>query len=332
MSVVTQISGSDPNLLWTLGALPLGLALDLAWGDLPGRVYPIRGMRWLIEVVEDGVGRTVAVLGGGRGGDLFGGLVLAIMVVGTTSSVVWLVVDVADTIGGLASLLVRAALIAAGIVIRSAGDRILQAAEATDTNSAGQWLAEVGGRPPARLIELGISRVCVAAVGEVTLSGIVAPLFWLAIGGPSALWGYLAIRTLRETIPRTGPRSEIGSRIVSTLVDLAEAVPAGLSWILLAGAAGLLRANASRAWQVGWEAARNHRQSTLAWPQGALAGALGVQIAGGPVFEPTSPGAKFWVGPSIHPVDQLMVIRAVRIMQVATLLGASLATLMTIVW
>ena len=332
MSVVTQISGSDPRILWTLGALPLGLALDFALGDLPGRSYPIQGLRWLIEVIEEGVRRTIARLGGGRGGDLFGGLILTIMVVGTTSSVVWLVVDVADRIGGLATLLVRAALIAAGVVMRASGDRILCAVEAAHKDSAGRWLAEVVGRRPGRLNDLDVPRLCAATVGEVTLSGIIAPLFWLGIGGPSALWGYLAIRILRETIPSTGPRSEIASRIINSLMDLAEAIPARLSWILIAGASGLVRANATRAWRVGWEAGQAHRRSLLAWPQGTLAGALGVQMAGGRVFEATKSGEQYLVGPSIHTIDQIMVVRAVRIMQVAALLMASGTALVSIIW
>jgi len=333
MSFVTEINGFDPNYFWILGALPLGLGLDLALGYLPGRSHPIRWLGRLIEVVEGSVGRTVARLGGGRGGDLFGGILLVVLVVGTVSSVVWLITDLGDTIGQLATLLVRAILIAAGLAVRSTGDQILLAAEAPDQLSARSWLELVGGHPPARFDELGVDRVCVVAVGELATSLIVAPLFWLAVGGPAAMWGFLAIRSLREAAPARRPgRVELSRQVTVTLADLAETLPAVLTWVLVVAAAGVTRANPVRSWTVGWQAGRSNPRIVPIWGQAALAGALGVRVPAGRSFIADRSVLDPWVGDSTRPLDHLAVVRAVRIMQVASFLAAGLVLLVTIVW
>ncbi len=327
MSVLTQVGGFNLDQLWPLAAIPLGVALDLALGDVPGRSYPVRWMNWLIEVVEDGVRKVVKRLGGGRGGDLFGGFLLAWMVVGTASSVTLLVVDLADSMGGVVTLGVRAVLIAAGLAIRSTGDQILHAAEATDRASASRWLGLVGGRPPTRLDPLGVDRVCVAAVGEKTSSSIVAPLFWLALGGPAALWGFLAIRSLRETLLARRDSKDFASRVPVVMADLAESVPATLSWLLITLSSGILRANFVGAWKSGWKAGRAHPRLIPIWGQAALAGALKVQLSAGRVFVDGRTEPHPWVGEATEVADGLTVVRAVRIMQITAILAASLTLL-----
>lgn len=324
MSVLTQVGGFNLDQLWPLGAIPAAVALDLALGDLPGRSYPVRWMNRLIEVAEGGVRKVVKRLGGGRGGDLFGGFLLAWMVVGTASSVTFLVLDLADSMGGVVTLGVRAALIAAGLAIRSTGDPILHAAEAGDRATSLRWLEAVGGRAPTGLDQLGVDRVCVAAVGEKTSSSIVAPLFWFALGGPTAMWGFLAIRSLREALLARGDSKDLAGRVPVVVADLAESAPSTLTWLLVVAASGILRLDFARAFSVGWRAGRSHPQVVPIWGQAALAGALGVQLSSGRVFARDRAEPHPWVGDSTRPIDALTVVRAVRIMQITAILAAGL--------
>ena len=332
MSVLTQVGGFTLEQLWPLGAIPLGVALDLALGDLPVRSYPVRWMNRLIESVELGVRRTVARLGGGRGGDLFGGCLLAFMVVGVASSLTLLVVDTADSMGGVVTLAVRGALIAAGLAIRSTGDQILHAAEATDLGTSRRWLEAVGGRPPTRLDQLGVARVCVAAVGEKTSSSIVAPIFWVVLGGPAAMWGFLAIRSLRETMSARGGSKDFAARVSIVLADFAESFPAFLTWLFIAASSGIIGANPVQSLKVGWRAGVSHPRLVPIWGQAALAGALGVQLSAGWVFIDNRTGPHPWVGDLTQIPNGLTVVRAVRMMQISALLAAGLATLLMVFW
>ena len=330
MSVITQIGGADPNLPWILGSVPPPGAPPQPLAAPPGRTYPPPAMRKPIAVVDDGVRRTMARVGGGRGADLVGGLLLSTMVVGTAASLTWIVVDVADMIGGPVSLAVRAALIAAGLVIRATGDRILHAAEATDGPAARRWLEAVGGRTPPRLDAAGLDATCVAAVGEKTSSVIVAPLFWLVVGGPAAMWGWLAARSLREARLGPGASENLTIRVPVVLADLAEQIPAVLSWLFLTLGAGIVRLNPGRAGRAGWRSGRSHLRLPPVWGQETLAGALGIQIEGGRVFDARPGESHPRLGEPIGRTEATTVALAVRIMQVGVLVAAGASVLMTL--
>ena len=331
MSLITQLSQTDPNFAWIVGALPLAVALDLAVGDLPGRSLPARGLGWLIEVVDGGVAQLVTRVGGGRGAELSGGLVATTMVAGSAAGLTWLAVDLADTIGGPATLAVRTALIAAGIAIRSTGDRILHAAEAPDRATAARWLDSLGGQASRQLERGRVPDVCVATVGEMTLARLVAPLGWLAIGGPAAMWGYLALRSLREVQLRRGDRDNLMTRIPVILADLAEWPAAVATWLLICVAAALIRADPVGAFRDGWRTIRAYPRSGFLWAQATLAGALGIRIVGGRDAGVTV-GLNLRLGSADRPGDQSAVALAVRLMQVTALLAAGLTSVVTLFW
>lgn len=327
MSLVTQISGSSPEDLWRMAALPVALALDLALGDVPGRAYPALGLRWLIGMTESMVRRAVDRLGGGRGGDLFGGACLGLVVVAGAAGPVWLLVDVGDTIGGAAVLAVRAGVIAAGLIVRATGDAILNAAEAPDRSAAATWLARAGGVRPPYLERLGAISVGVAAAGELLSCRIVAPLFWLVVGGPAALWGFIAIRSLRETMLARDDRSDLDTTVVVGMADAAEAIPTILSGLLVALAAGITRALAWRAARDAWRTFRADPRTFLLIPRAALAGALGVRVAGGRIFAAGPAEPRRWLSETNPPPADVDLVRAVRLMQVAAILATGLAAL-----
>src|SRR5262245_50339224 len=129
MSIVTREVGAD---FWVIGALPLGVGLDLILGDPRGWPHPVRAIGRLIDGVERALRMVLARLGGGPTVEVIAGATLAMVVVGVSAAFVWLITDLADQIGGPASLLVRTLLIYWGLAIRSLGDEALRASEATD--------------------------------------------------------------------------------------------------------------------------------------------------------------------------------------------------------
>ena len=330
MSVVTQLGVTDPNLPWILASLPIAVGLDLALGDLPGRTYPIRAMNRLISAVDDGVGRTVARVGGGRGGDLFGGLMATTLIVGTPTSLIWLSVDLADQVGGPASLLARVVWIAAGLVIRAAGDAIVQAAESPDMAGAGRALGALGGQAPRFLTEAELYRACIAAVGEVALSRLIAPLCWLAVAGPAGMWGMLTLQSLRNARLAQGRTDRLAGRVPILLADLAEWLPGLLTWLLLCLSAAFTARDAGLSWRAGWQAIRRYPGTALAWSQATLGGALGVQFDVRRLADGDSARRRMVVGLPIHQPDRLRVILGMRLMQVATLLGAGGVEILTL--
>ena len=138
------------------------------------------------------------------------------------------------------------------------------------------------GRDTAALDEPEICRACVETVAENCNDAVVAPLFWFAVGGPGR----------RSGSTRRSTRSTAWSATATTryrrlgwasarLDDLANLVPARLTWLLIALAAALVgRATPSAAFRIGWRDGRKHPSPNAAWGEAAMAGALGVRLGG----------------------------------------------------
>ena len=329
MSQITDLNITDPNFGWIVGSLPLAIALDLALGDLPGRTQASRGLRWLIEITEGSVQATVERVGGGRGGQLFGGILLTISVVGCTASVVWLVVELGDTIGGPVSLVVRTGVIGAGLILRAAGDRIVHAAETSDPHEARRFFRFMTDQPIASFPLESLPRFCLAATAEWTLSAVVAPLFWLALLGPAAMWGFLAMRVIGRVRTSVDSRDVTTMRFPRLMFDLAVWLPARLAWVLITVSAWIIRANWRGAWRTGWRAGQANRKSAVFWTQGAMAGALDNSVGGQTIFDLSRHGAQSRVSDSPRVPEAATVAMAVRLMQINTLVAAGLVALIS---
>lgn len=146
---------------------------------------------------------------------------------------------------------------------------------------------EVGrlvGRDTAALSEEEIVRATVESVSENTSDGIVAPLIYLALGGPACAMAYKAISTLDSMVGyRTDRYCEFGWASARA-DDLVNWVPARLTAVAMSVAAAILLGSGVSAWQICRRDARRHPSPNSGWPEAAMAGALGVQLGGGNVY------------------------------------------------
>jgi adenosylcobinamide-phosphate synthase len=309
---------------WAIGAFPIGVALDLILGDPRGWPHPVRAIGRLIQWAEQALRIALARLGGGARAQVIAGAVLATVVIGLTISVVWFLMDLAGQLGGPATLIARALLVYWGLAIRSLGDETLRVIDAPDIETARRELAMIVGRDTACLDEAEIHRACVETIGENANDAIVAPLIWFALCGPVGLWAYKAINTLDSMVGYRNTRYRYFGRVSARLDDLANLVPARLTWLLISVAAGLLGHRGIAALRIGWRDGRKHPSPNAAWGEAALAGALGVQLGGRATYRGV-PGEKPFLGDPIVPITRETVMRAVLVMQIAALLAAGLA-------
>jgi len=153
---------------------------------------------------------------------------------------------------------------------------------------------------------------------------VVAPLFWLALGGPAALWAYKAVNTLDSMVGYRDERRRHLGWASARLDDLVGLVPARLTWLLIALAALLRGERARAALRIGWRDGRKHPSPNAAWGEAAMAGALGVEL-GGPATYGGVPGFKPTLGDPGAAIGPATVRRAVRLMRTAAALAVSLA-------
>jgi adenosylcobinamide-phosphate synthase len=142
-------------------------------------------------------------------------------------------------------------------------------------------VSRIVGRDPQVLDRAGVSRAAIESLAENFSDGVVAPLFWLtALGLPGAV-AYKAVNTADSMLGhKTGRYRDFGwaSARLDDLVNLPASRLAAL-WIVLAAA---LRPECSArgATAAVWRDARHHRSPNAGWPEAAMAGALGLRLAG----------------------------------------------------
>jgi adenosylcobinamide-phosphate synthase len=141
------------------------------------------------------------------------------------------------------------------------------------------------GRNPESLDEAGVARAALESLAENFSDGIVAPLFWIALGGLTGGALYKAINTADSMIGHRNERYLAFGWAAARLDDLVNLPASRLSALwLIAAAAATQSASASEAWRTVRRDARRHRSPNAGWPEAAMAGALGLKLAGPRVY------------------------------------------------
>jgi adenosylcobinamide-phosphate synthase len=136
------------------------------------------------------------------------------------------------------------------------------------------------GRDPEQLDARAVSRAAIESCAENFSDGVVAPLFWLALLGLPGLLVYKVVNTADSMIGHRSPRHESFGWAAARLDDLLNLAPARLAAVLVALVAPIARGSVAQAFKVMWRDASKHRSPNAGWPESAMAGVLGLALAG----------------------------------------------------
>ena len=163
--------------------------------------------------------------------------------------------------------------------------RVVGAIEQEGIDGARKAVSHIVGRDTDVLDEGGVARAAIESLAENFSDGVVAPVFWLAIGGFAGGVAYKAINTADSMIGyRTARYGKFGFA-AARLDDLVNLPASRLSALLIIAAAVLTaKASASEAWNAVLRDARHHRSPNAGYPEAAVAGALGLALAGARVY------------------------------------------------
>lgn len=270
-------------VVWAGTAIGL---LDRRWND-PGYSFTTRRLLGFVAVllvsgaafalgaaVEGGIAAAWYVAGG------YGTAVAQEAVVTAAYS---LPVAVSDHSGlvSLAALLAYSLAGSVGLAQRSLFvhvRNVLSALRAGDLAGARQRVSLIVGRDTRQLDASGVSAAALESLAESFNDGIVAPAFWLAIGGLPGLFVYKVLNTADSLIGHKEERWRAFGWAAARADDVANLVPARIAGTLLvfAGWAGLL---------VMFKDASKHASPNAGWPEAAMAGALGVRLGGPTAYD-----------------------------------------------
>lgn len=198
---------------------------------------------------------------------------------------------------------------------RSLFDHVRAVAAALDTGQLPAARAAVGaivGRDTAALDENGIARAAIESLAESFCDGVAAPLFWLLLFGLPGVWIYKAINTADSLIGHREERWRAFGWAAARTDDVANLIPARLAAVLicLAGGGG---------WRVLYRDAGKHASPNAGWPEAAMAGALGLRLAG-PIAYDGVMHDKPWIGDGQTRASAFDIRHALRIYGLACLL------------
>ena len=145
-------------------------------------------------------------------------------------------------------------------------------------------VAHIVGRDPASLDTAGVARAAIESLAENFSDAVVAPAFWCALLGLPGIVLYKAVNTADSMIGHRTPRHMAFGWAAARLDDWLNLPASRLSALLLVAAAPLHRADARAAWRAALRDAPHHRSPNAGWPEAAMAGALGLRLAGPRVY------------------------------------------------
>jgi len=146
--------------------------------------------------------------------------------------------------------------------------------------AARKAVSMVVGRDPDSLDVAGVTRAAIETTAENFSDGVVAPVFWFALLGLPGLALYKAINTADSMIGHRSARHEAFGWAAARLDDLVNLVPARIAGLLLALAMPVVGRDPVAAVRIMLRDARLHRSPNAGWPEAAMAGGLGLSLAG----------------------------------------------------
>jgi adenosylcobinamide-phosphate synthase len=285
-----------------------GVALDLALGDPRWLPHPVRAFGWLVARLERlwrasrlplriaGVCFWLTAVGG------------AVLVVALAMRYIprpWIAIYWIFALLAIRDLDVEAA-------------RVIAALRRKDVADARRLLSFIVGRDTAALDEPEILRATIETVAENLCDGVIAPLFYLALGGPMAMAGYKAINTLDSMVGYRNERYREFGWASARMDDIANWIPARLSALLIWIAAIAAGCDPRSSVKVTMRDARTQPSPNAGYPEAAVAGALGIRLGGLNYYQGVA-SRKPYLGDARRALD-LTVYRKARVL----LYGSSL--------
>jgi len=275
------------SLSASLPLLLAALVIEAAIG-YPARLFawighPVTWIGALIVRLDAGLNRETMRFAARRAA----GVVALLIVLGATGAGSIALVALCRLAGSLA--LVPLALLASSLLAqRSLHEHVARVADGLERDGVAggrQAVAMIVGRDPDSLDEAGVARAAIESLAENFSDGIVAPAVWLAAGGLPGAALYKATNTADSMIGHRSPRHLAFGWAAARLDDLVNLPASRLTALLLTMAAALDRRSAAgAAWRAVRRDAGRHRSPNAGWPEAAMAGALGLRLAGPRVY------------------------------------------------
>ena len=293
-------------------SLIIGWLLDRLFGDPARLPHPVVLFGKMISHGERQLNR-----GKWR---VFKGAMLAITLISVVVLATWVLVLIADHINIYIGMAVRAILVFYCLAGTTLIREVRQVFYAIDRSldEGRRQVARIVGRDTSELTDEEVRKAALETLAENLSDGVIAPLFWFAVGGVPAMMGYKMVNTLDSMIAYHSPRYLKFGKVAARIDDIANYIPARLTALLM-----LIAAYRLSLIKFVMKYGPCHASPNSGWPEAALAGILSCRFGGphkyfGETFD------KPYIGDKDKSLTRQDMEKAVRINRIAEAISIAL--------
>lgn len=274
-------------LPYHISSFLIGFLIDMVLGDPYWLPHPIRLIGNLISKLEDVLLNNHSNLSDKskrRRGSLL--VVIVLLLTGITTTAILVLAYKLHFIVGILVESVMTYQILATKCLKTESMKVYQKLVEGDVSGARYAVSMIVGRDTASLNEEGIIKAAVETVAENSSDGVIAPMLYLAIGGPILGFLYKAINTMDSMIGYKNDKYLFVGRTAAYLDDIVNYIPARMSaFLMIMGAfIGGKEFDGKRAFRIYRRDRYNHASPNSAQTEATCAGALGIQLAGDGIY------------------------------------------------
>ncbi|MGI6776963.1 MAG: adenosylcobinamide-phosphate synthase CbiB [Acetivibrionales bacterium] len=262
--------------------------LDLILGDPYWLPHPVRFIGWLIKRTEKVLRKRAT----GSTKEKVAGFILALFVVSLTFFIVFIILKAAYAISVWLFHIVNVYFIYSSLAAKCLGNEALKVFDAVkdgDISQSRKRLAMLVGRETECLGREDIIRGVVETTAENTVDGIISPLFYAIVGsffgmGAPVAYAFKAVSTLDSMVGYKNDRYINMGMVSAKLDDAVNFITARITGVLIPFAALLCGMSFRKSFSIMLRDRRNHKSPNCAYPEAAVAGALGIRIGGNNIY------------------------------------------------
>lgn len=296
--------------------IAIGFVLDLIFGDPEWSWHPVRIIGRLIERLETKLNK-------GKTNKKLSGVALVILVVGLTIFCVWGSLGIAKVIHPVLYYVVSVLFIYFALSIKDLAveaNKVYKALKMGNIKEARRNLSMIVGRDTDKLDEPQIIRAAVETVAESIMDGIIAPLFYVFLGGPILAWAYKAINTLDSMVGHKNERLADFGWASAKLDGILNFIPSKIAAFLISFSAFCHRKNWIDSIRLVSRYLFEGTQHNSEMAEASMAGALGIQL-GGLNFYSGKAAKKALLGDAKKPLETSDIKDSVSIAYLVSLFG-----------
>ena len=271
------------NIRYSLYALIGGFLLDLVLGDPHTPYHPACIIGKYISGYEKLLRKHLLKDNAGEKLQKRAGIYLVVLVLITATLIPALLLMAAYWMHpyvGLGAEMIMCYAVLAARSLQTESMKVYDALQTDGLEAGRKAVSMIVGRDTQNLDEKGVTKAAVETIAENFSDGVVAPMFYMILGGTVAGYFYKAVNTMDSMVGYKNEKYLYFGRAAAHLDDIVNYIPARISALVMIGASFLMKLDGPNAWKIFIRDRHNHASPNSSQTEAVAAGALDVMLAG----------------------------------------------------